>query len=145
MTIHSTNGTCIDTVRLNLTIANGVVTDTTVTACQTFTWNRNGQTYSTSGTYDYTFNNGTCVDTVRLNLTIANAAVTDTSATACGSFTWDRNGLTYNTSGTYNYTFNNGACVDTVRLQCDYCQRCCYRYLSYGLWIVHLGSQWSNL
>ena len=30
-----TNGTCVDTVRLNLTIGNGAVTDTTVSACQT--------------------------------------------------------------------------------------------------------------
>src|SRR5947207_8970909 len=56
--------------RLLLTITNGVRTDTTVTACNNFTWNRNGQTYNTSGTHDYTFVNGTCTDTVRLLLTI---------------------------------------------------------------------------
>ena len=94
---------CVDTVRLNLTIGNGAVTDTTVTACQTFTWDRNGQTYTTSGSYDYTFTNGTCIDTVRLNLTIANGAVTDTTVTACQTFTWDRNGQTYTTSGVYDY------------------------------------------
>src|SRR5205085_10823889 len=38
---------CKDTVTLKLTISNGVHTDTTVRACKRYTWNRNGQTYTT--------------------------------------------------------------------------------------------------
>src|SRR5947199_11726 len=77
----------------------------------------NGQTYTTSGTYDYTYANGICTDTVRLALTISNGARKDTTATACGSFVWDRNGQTYTTSGTHDYTNANGICTDTVNLK----------------------------
>lgn len=42
------------------------VKDTFVTTCSSFTWNRTGVTYNTSGTYDFTFGNGVCVDTIRL-------------------------------------------------------------------------------
>src|SRR5437773_4831373 len=58
---------CQDTVRLKLTINNGARTDTVVTACKSFTWNRDGQTYTASGDHDYTFVNAQgCQDTVRL-------------------------------------------------------------------------------
>src|SRR5437867_8192125 len=108
---------CQDTSRLKLTINNGARTDTVVTACKSFTWNRDGQTYTASGDHNYTFVNAQgCQDTVRLKLTISNGARKDTTATACGSFVWDRNGQTYTTSGTHDYTYANGICTDTVRL-----------------------------
>src|SRR5437867_2451327 len=107
---------CQDTVRLKLTISNGARKDTTATACGSFVWDRNGQTYTTSGTHDYTYTNGICTDTVRLALTISNGARKDTTVTACGSFVWDRNGQTYTTSGTHDYTYTNGICTDTVRI-----------------------------
>ena len=109
------NGPCVDTVRLNLTIGNGALTDTTVVACGSFTWDRTGVNYTTSGTHDFLIPNGPCVDTVRLNLTIGNGALTDTLVTACGSFTWDRTGVNYTTSGTHDFLIPNGPCVDTVR------------------------------
>src|SRR5688500_19617296 len=48
---------CKDTVTLKLTINNGVHTDTLVTACKEFTWNRTGVTYTTSQNVDYIFDN----------------------------------------------------------------------------------------
>jgi gliding motility-associated-like protein len=90
--------------------------DTTVTACGSFTWDRNGQTYTTTTTDDVLIPNGACVDTVRLHLTIGTGAVKDTTVAACGSFTWDRNGLTYTTTTTDAVLIPNGPCVDTVRL-----------------------------
>src|SRR5438045_5966411 len=74
---------CKDTVTLKLTINNGAHTDTLVTACKSFTWNRNNQTYTASTQVDYIFDNAQgCKDTVTLKLTINNAADTDTLITA---------------------------------------------------------------
>src|SRR5437773_10753310 len=97
------------------TIGNGAVTDTSATACKTFTWDRNGQTYNTTGTYDVTIPNGVCIDTVRLHLTINNPAETDTLVTACKTFTWDRNGQTYNTSRSEERRVGKGCSIQTVR------------------------------
>jgi acyl dehydratase len=110
---------CQDTVRLKLTINNGLRTDTLVTACKTFTWNRDGQTYTASGDHDYIFTNAQgCQDTVRLKLTINNGLRTDTLVTACKTFTWNRNGQTYTASGDHDYIFTNAqGCQDTVRLK----------------------------
>src|SRR5207249_4028368 len=111
-TVPSTTGGCDTAATLNLTVSSGSVTDTAASSCRSFTWDRNGQTYNTTGTYDVTIPNGICIDTVRLHLTITNPVVTDTLVTACGSFTWDRNGQTYNTTGTYDVTIPNGVCTD---------------------------------
>jgi hypothetical protein len=108
-----------DTVRLKLTINNGLRTDTLVTACKTFTWNRDGQTYNATGDHDYIFTNAQgCQDTVRLKLTINNGLRTDTLVTACKTFTWNRDGQTYTASGDHDYIFTNAqGCQDTVRLK----------------------------
>jgi acyl dehydratase len=110
---------CQDTVRLKLTINDGLRTDTLVTACKTFTWNRDGQTYSASGDHDYIFTNAQgCQDTVRLKLTINDGLRTDTLVTACKTFTWNRDGQTYTASGDHDYIFTNAqGCQDTVRLK----------------------------
>src|SRR5437762_1287662 len=110
---------CKDTVTLQLTINNGARTDTVVTACKSFTWNRDGQTYTASGDHDYTFVNAQgCQDTVRLKLTINNGARTDTVVTACKSFTWNRDGQTYTANGDHDYTFVNAqGCQHTLRLK----------------------------
>jgi len=110
---------CQDTVRLKLTINSGLRTDTLVTVCKSFTWNRDGQTYTAGGDHDYIFTNAQgCKDTVRLKLTIVNGLRTDTLVTACRSFTWNRDGQTYTGSGDHDYTFVNAlGCQDTVRLR----------------------------
>src|SRR5688572_222731 len=82
---------CQDTVVLKLTINNGVKTDTLVTACNTYTWPRNGQTYTSSQTVEHRFQNAQgCQDTVVLKLTINNGVKTDTLVTACNTYTWPR-------------------------------------------------------
>src|SRR5690606_566230 len=88
-------GQCAVDTTIEVTIGTGVHTDTTATACGSFTWDRNGETYTESGEYLYTFVNGECEDSITLNLEITTGVHTDTTATACGSFTWDRNGETY--------------------------------------------------
>jgi hypothetical protein len=55
------------TCKTAVTINNGVHTDTLVTACKNFTWNRNGQSYTTSQNVDYIFTDAQgCQDTVTL-------------------------------------------------------------------------------
>ena len=93
-----------------MTITPSTFNDTTVTACDTYTWANNTTTYTTSGTYTGTTVN--CV-TPRLLLTITPSSFSDTTATACGTYTWANNGNTYTTSGTYTGTTTN--CV-TERL-----------------------------
>jgi gliding motility-associated-like protein len=104
---------------LKLTINIGLRTDTLVTACRSFTWNRNGQAYTASGDHDYIFTNAQgCPDTVRLKLTINNGLRTDTLVTTCKNFTWVRDGQTYTASGNHDYIFTNAqGCQDTVRLK----------------------------
>ena len=70
--------------------------NTQVSACQTYTWANNGQTYTTSGVYTGATTN--CV-TESLNLTINPSSTNSTSQSACDSYLW--NGTTYNTSGVY--------------------------------------------
>src|SRR5204863_6809766 len=80
---------CADTATLHVTINNGVHTDTTVTACSSFTWSSGtGTTYTTTGVYNF-FSTGAngCADTATLHLTINNGVHTDTTVVACASFT----------------------------------------------------------
>src|SRR5204862_29896 len=109
---------CKDTVTLHLTINNGVHTDTTVVACKSYTWNRDGVIYTASTTQDFIFDNVQgCKDTITLHLTINNGVHTDTTVVACKSFTWNRDGVTYTASTTQNFIFDNAqGCKDTVKL-----------------------------
>ena len=105
-----------------------------VTQCDPYTWPVNGQTYTSSGTYDVVFtNNQGCDSTLTLNLTVAQAdtAVTITgntlTATATGStFQWldcgngnapiaGATNATFSPSatGTYAVQVTQGTCVDT--------------------------------
>src|SRR5690606_4213786 len=60
---------------MDLEITTGVHTDTTATACGSFTWDRKGETYTESGEYLYTFMNGECEDSITLILTMSDAIV----------------------------------------------------------------------
>jgi len=78
---------------------------TTVSVCDSYTWN--GTTYTSSGVYT-----GPTVNCViqSLNLTITPSSTNTTTASAVGSYTW--NGQAYTTSGVYNGTTAN--CVTQV-------------------------------
>jgi hypothetical protein len=89
-------------------IVNPVVTHhENASACDTYTWARNGQTYTASG--DYTYNDG--CDAYILHLTITASSTNEVTETACDSYTWPLNSMTYTTSG--DYTDVNG-CVTTI-------------------------------
>ena len=109
---------CDSIAYLNLTINQTVSSNTTHTACVSYTWN--GVTYNTSGNYSKTFTGGAangCDSTAHLALTINQPVTSNTTHTACSSYTW--NGITYTTGGNYSKTFTGGAangCDSTANL-----------------------------
>src|SRR5438552_403010 len=117
----TTNATgCKDTLTLNLTIGTGGHTHVAVTSCGSYTWTTgDGNTYNTSGSYDYITTNATgCKDRMRVDQTMSDGSHTSVDVNACSSYTWTTgNGNTYNTSGSYYYiTTNATGCKDTVTL-----------------------------
>ncbi|MBS7788331.1 hypothetical protein KIH23_13585, partial [Flavobacterium sp. CYK-55] len=97
----TTNGQgCTVNETLNLTITPNTSNTTTESACDTYTWSVNGQTYTSSGSYTNTVGCHTEV----LNLTITPSTSNTTTESACDTYTWSVNGQTYTSSGTYNNT-----------------------------------------
>ncbi len=82
---------------------------TQISACGTYTWANNGQTYTASGTY--TGITANCVIET-LDLSITPSTTNTTPISACGTYTWANNGQTYTTSGIYSGTTVN--CVTQV-------------------------------
>jgi subtilisin-like proprotein convertase family protein len=82
----------------------------TATACGSYTWPVNNQTYTASGNYSFTLPaaNG-CDSLVNLSLTINNAVTATDVQSACGPFTWI-DGNTYTSStNTPTFTISSGA------------------------------------
>ncbi len=109
---------CTNTATLNLTINNNTTSNSSATACDTYTWSCNGTTYTTSGAYTCTSLNASgCTNTETLNLTINNSTTSSSSATACDTYTWSCNGTTYTASGAYTCTsLNTAGCTNTETL-----------------------------
>jgi Secretion system C-terminal sorting domain len=82
------------------------------TACESYTWFRNNQTYTESGTYENeVVNNSGCTETQTLRLTINKSSSNTTIAAACGTYKWSYNGETYNQTGRYSvFSYNNSGC-----------------------------------
>jgi hypothetical protein len=113
-TLTNING-CDSVVTLNLTISTTAATTQNESACDSYTWSANGQTYTSSGTYVETVTSSTgCDSTVTLNLTINIPTTGSESATSCDTYTWGANGQTYTSSGTYTATLLNAAGCDSV-------------------------------
>jgi BspA type Leucine rich repeat region (6 copies)/SprB repeat/Secretion system C-terminal sorting domain len=85
-------------------------TNTTTNACGSYIWGVNGETYSTSGNYEYVSG----CNTSYLNLTINPVITNLTTKTECNSYFWPSNGTTYNETGTYS--FNVGCETFTLNL-----------------------------
>ncbi|REJ80583.1 MAG: T9SS C-terminal target domain-containing protein, partial [Bacteroidetes bacterium] len=80
------------------------------TACDSYTWSVNGQTYTVGGTYTHVGTNAAgCPHTTTLNLTINQSTSSSESATACDSYTWAANGTTYTVGGIYTHITTNAA------------------------------------
>ncbi|TVR77625.1 MAG: T9SS C-terminal target domain-containing protein, partial [Chitinophagaceae bacterium] len=79
----------------------------TVSACDSYVWTVNGETYSQSGTFTEVVG---CVTEV-LELTIIESSADTTVVTACDSYVWSINGETYTESGEFTEEIN---CVTHV-------------------------------
>ena len=83
----------------------------TQTACTSYDWN--GTTYTTSGTYTFTSPNiAGCDSIATLNLTINAPSTGDTTAIACDSLEWY--GTWYNATGAYTDTLTAANGCDSV-------------------------------
>jgi uncharacterized protein affecting Mg2+/Co2+ transport len=98
-------------------ILNALPNLSTATACDSYTWSLNGNSYTSSGVYTATSLNGSgCVDSNILTLTIKNSTSNNISASAYASYTWPLTGQTYTTSGVYTHTALNSVGCDSVTL-----------------------------
>ena len=119
-TVTLTNAAgCDSIVTLNLTINNSNTGSETVTECDSYTWNTNGQTYTQSGQYTEILSNQSgCDSTVTLDLTINTSSSSTQTETGIDSYTWPVNNQTYNQSGTYTAVIPNASgCDSTITLE----------------------------
>jgi len=115
----STNASgCVHTSKLVLTINNSTSGTTAASACNSYTWSCNGNTYTSSGVYICTsINSQGCVHTQTLQLIINQSTTSTANVTACNSYTWSASGLSYTASGTYTKTsLNVTGCLHTATL-----------------------------
>ena len=88
---------------------------TEATICAGETYEFNGQTYTTAGTYTATLVNAAgCDSTATLVLTVNQPTSSTTDVTVCYGETYEFNGQTYNATGTYTATLTNAAGCDSV-------------------------------
>ncbi|MBQ7711162.1 MAG: gliding motility-associated C-terminal domain-containing protein, partial [Bacteroidales bacterium] len=109
---------CDSTITLHLTVNHSSTGDTTIVACDSFTWQ--GATYTESTTLNSQLsilNSVGCDSTVTLHLTINHSSTGDTTIVACDSLTWQ--GVTYTENTTLNSQLsilNSVGCDSTVTL-----------------------------
>jgi hypothetical protein len=87
---------------------------TTVTSCDSYTWN--GVTYTSSGLYSVlSINSQGCDSIANLDLTITQSNTSSEDISTCdGSYNW--NGNTYTTSGNYFFLTTNAAGCDSTAI-----------------------------
>jgi len=86
-----------------VTLGAGMTSTTTpVSACNTYTWAANGQTYTSSGTYSTALTGSTgCDSTSYLNLTVYSPNNLTSNVITCDQYVWGVTGQTYTTGGSY--------------------------------------------
>ncbi|MBL7772703.1 MAG: T9SS type A sorting domain-containing protein, partial [Chitinophagaceae bacterium] len=115
----STNAAgCPHTETLNLTVNYSSSNTSSATACDTYTWAVNGQTYTNSGAYTFVGTNAFgCTHTETLNLTINYSTSSVQTTSACVTYTWPVDGQTYTNSGLYTHVGTNQfGCTQTDTL-----------------------------
>ncbi|WP_309613995.1 fibronectin type III domain-containing protein [Flavobacterium sp.] len=101
--VTNANGCTATSAATVVTVTPNTTNTTTVSACDTYTWSVNEQTYTTSGTRSVV----TGCHTEVLDLTITPSSISpDVTISACDTYTWSFNGQTYTTSGDYTSTVN---------------------------------------
>ncbi|NBC84105.1 MAG: T9SS type A sorting domain-containing protein [Bacteroidetes bacterium] len=113
-TLTNENG-CDSILTLNLTINEGYSDTTEITACDSYYWPVNDQTFTTTGVYKDTLTaqNG-CDSILTLVLTISDSFTNTIEMTACDSYTWPVNDQTYLNAGYYTETLTNVNGCDSI-------------------------------
>ena len=115
ITVTTANGiTATDSVYVSLNTQ--VSGSSSVSACDTYTWE--GQTITSSGNLTHTYQSALGCDSVHtLSVTINNSTSNTTTVTECDSYTWPVNGTAYTQSGTYTDVSTNAlGCTHTETL-----------------------------
>jgi hypothetical protein len=107
--------TNIDSAIIRSNCPTAIQSVTTDTACEQYTWQHNGQTYTISNTYRDTLTAVSgCDSIVILNLTVHQATADTQDISTCSNFTWAVNGQTYTSSGVHIATIPNSNGCDSV-------------------------------
>jgi len=106
---------CDSIATLNLTLFYGSNANETATACDSYMWSEDGQTYTVSGNYVATYQSANgCDSTITLILTINNSVSTTESVYACIDYMWPVTGTTYTTTGIYSDTLTTVNGCDSI-------------------------------
>jgi len=120
VSVLTTLNNCTIISLLDLTINNATSSTVSLSACNSYTWPINSQTYTLSGNYTATSLNAQgCLHTTTLNLTMNQSTVGYKTAVACNTYNWSAVGASnpYTISGTYTATSLNAAgCLRTDTL-----------------------------
>ena len=135
-TAEESTGECTLTYHLHFVRLSGSAIADTMIACDSYLWNRNGRTYSSSGTYSFgVYDTITgCFYAFSLKLTINHSDTLHVEQhSSCDLFRW--HGTSYNRSGTYYYSdvteegclyretleldIQHSARIDTMARACD--------------------------
>jgi|GEM_PF-2855767 len=106
---------CDSIAVLDLTINQSDTIFANQTACDSYLWPVDGQTYTQSGQYFSSFTNQFgCDSTVVLDLIINQSDTIFTNQTVCDSYLWPIDGQTYTQSGQYFTNFTNQFGCDSI-------------------------------
>jgi hypothetical protein len=112
----NTNGCTAATSAANITIHTTSTNQVqSATACNTYTWSINNQTYTISGNKIASFMNvWGCDSSYTLNLTLLSSSSSTNAISANNNYTWAVNGNTYTISGVYTASAVNYQGCDSI-------------------------------
>ena len=112
----NTNGCTATTSAANITIHTASTNQVqSATACNTYTWPVNNQTYTSSGNKIASFINvWGCDSSYTLNLTMLSSSSSTNAISANNNYTWAVNGNTYTSSGVYTASAINYQGCDSI-------------------------------
>ncbi len=111
-------GGCDSLYILNLVVYPTTYSSFNQVACNSFTWNQNGQTYWVSGVYSDTILNYYGADSVvTLNLSLVDHFESTVNEISCDAYFWSLTNQNYTTSGIYTDTLTSiGGCDSIITL-----------------------------
>jgi hypothetical protein len=106
---------CDSLVNMDLTIETGGISTTQITACDSYFWAADNNTYTQSGIYTTTVTvPGDCDSTLNLDLTINNSTSSTDTVLTCDPYFWIVSGSTYVATGVYSITIPNSVGCDSI-------------------------------